>query len=76
MFVDSNTEYIYDFCIGNLLIEYDSEKTYHQTEEQKDRDLKKEKYALDNGYKFLRLTKTDILCPKTIDDIRKLVGCD
>ena len=36
-------------------------------------DKLKEKFAINNGYKFLRLTKKDILDPNTILKIKELL---
>lgn len=73
VFTKDDHQYIYDFCIGKLLIEYDSKQTYHQTQQQLCRDKEKEEFAINNGYSFLRLTKEDILCPETINKIRDLL---
>lgn len=51
----------YDIAIGSrILIEYDSDGQYHQTDEVKEKDNIKEIFALENGYIFLRLSKKDI----------------
>ena len=69
-----NSHMIYDFCINeSILIEYDSKGTYHKDNLVLNRDNFKEQFALENGYKFLRLTKTDILDPNTILKIKELL---
>ena len=65
---------IFDFCIDNkLLIEYDSQGKYHSDHDAKIKDNAKEKFAIDNNYKFLRLNKNDILNPNTILKIKELI---
>ena len=52
--VNDRQVYIYDICIDNkLIIEYDSTGYYH---DNKKRDLDKENFALNLGYKFLRIS--------------------
>lgn len=69
-----NSHVIFDICINdNILIEYDSKGKYHKDEDIIQKDNIKEKFALDNGYKFLRLTKKDILDPNTILKIKELL---
>lgn len=63
----------YDFLIGStLLIEYDSTGKFHQ-EEVYEKDIKKENFAKENGYDFLRLTKNDIEKIETLYKIRKIL---
>lgn len=65
---------VFDVCINDtILIEYDSKGTYHKDEYSINKDNLKEKFALDNGYKFLRFTKNDILDPSTILKIKELL---
>lgn len=65
---------IFDFCIcDKLLIEYDSQGKYHSEESDILRDNFKEEFAIKNNYKFLRLTKSDILDPYTILKIKELI---
>jgi len=49
---------LYDFYIPklNLLIEYDS-KYWHSLPGMKERDTEKTQYAINNGYKLLRINK-------------------
>lgn len=73
-FITATSNLIYDFFINReLLIEYDSKGTYHQNESQKEKDKEKEDFAKENGYMFLRLTKSDILNPNTILKIREML---
>lgn len=67
-------KYVYfDFLIGSkLLIEYDSVGKFHQ-EDVQEKDIKKENFAKENGYDFLRLTKSDIENIETIHKIRKIL---
>ena len=64
-------DFIYDFCIDDkILIEYDSNGKFH-LESYKERDTKKEKYATENGFKFIRLdyeTARDITTLKYIEE--------
>lgn len=71
-FILKNGNYVYyDFLIGSrLLIEYDSVGKFHQ-EENYEHYLEKENFAIENGYDFLRLTKSDIENIETIKNIRK-----
>jgi very-short-patch-repair endonuclease len=63
-------DYIYDFCIDDkLLIEYDSKGQYHLDEKQKNIDEKKEKYAKENGFKFIRLDYETARNINTLKDI-------
>lgn len=69
-----NSYIIFDLCINdNILIEYDSKGTYHNDDYNMNKDKLKEKFAINNGYKFLRLTKKDILDPNTILKIKELL---
>lgn len=68
-----STYIIYDYFINKtLLIEYDSINKYHGNE-TKEKDKFKETFAKENGYKFLRLSKEDVLNPETINKIKKLI---
>jgi len=50
--------YIYDICIDNkYIIEYDG--IFYHTEDNKERDLEKENFAIDKGYKFIRVSSED-----------------
>lgn len=63
----------YDFLIGSkLLIEYDSTGKFHQ-EDEHEKDIKKELFAKENGYLFLRLTKKDVENIEIICKIRKIL---
>jgi len=65
-------EYIYDFCIDDkLLIEYDSNGKFH-LDENLDRDKDKEKYALENGFKFIRL---DFESSRDINVLKEIEKC-
>lgn len=65
---------VYDMLLNKtLLLEYDSDGKYHNSDETHKRDQFKENFALENGYKFIRLTKKDIKNPQTIELIRKLI---
>jgi len=70
-----NDGYIYyDLIIGSrILIEYDSDGYFHSNEEVLKKDLDKESFAKENGYKFLRLSKDDIKDINTIKKIEKLL---
>lgn len=48
-------DFIYDFCIDDkILIEYDSNGMFH-SDDIKEKDNEKEKYAKENGFNFIRL---------------------
>lgn len=65
--------FIYDFCIGSkLIIEYDDDGFYHSSKAQKKKDKNKEKIALDAGYRFLRVSSTEI---KTIELLERIKKC-
>ena len=67
-----NKYIIYDLFLNKtLLIEYDSTGKYHDP--KNDQDKLKEEFAINNGYKFLRLTKSDIKNPQTIEIIKKSI---
>lgn len=70
-----NNDYVYyDFIIGSrLLIEYDSEGKFHNDEHVKKNDIAKENFAKENGYKFLRLSKTEAEDINTIIKIKKML---
>lgn len=70
-----NGDYVYfDFLIGSrILIEYDSDGKFHSEEKTKENDERKEKFAKENGYIFLRLTKEDIKKIDTIIKIKKIL---
>ena len=69
-----NSHIIFDFCIDNkLLIEYDSKGQYHSDDNALANDKNKEDFAINNNYKFLRLTKDDILDPNIIYKIKELI---
>ena len=74
-FILENGYYIYyDIMIGSrLLIEYDSDGYFHRDEKIKEKDINKEQFAIDNGYKFLRLTKNDILDINTVIKIKNIL---
>ena len=73
-FVLENSYIYYDFMIGKkLLIEYDSDGKFHKEEGEIIRDVKKEKFALENNYKFLRLTKSDTLKIETLLNIKNIL---
>lgn len=64
----------YDFLINDkLLIEYDSDGLYHTSDKAKETDAIKTKFALDNGYFFLRLNKEDIRNINTLTKIKNIV---
>ena len=67
--------YIYfDLLIGSrVLIEYDSDGKFHVDETTTKNDRKKEEFAKENGYKFLRLNKTDIEDINTVIKIKKML---
>ena len=74
-FVLEDNYVFYDIMVGSkLLIEYDSDGFFHTSEESANKDINKEKFAKENGYKFLRLTKTDILDINTIIKIKNLLS--
>lgn len=68
-------DYIYyDFCIGSrVLIEYDSSGKFHQ-DDCKEQDIKKEKFAIENGYTFIRLTKKESQDIKFLFKLQKLLA--
>lgn len=74
-FILNDGKYVYfDFLIGSrLLIEYDSTGKFHQ-EDVQEQDIKKENFAKENGYSFLRLKKEDIEKIEIINKIRKILG--
>lgn len=73
-FVLDNTYVYYDFMIGNkLLIEYDSVGKFHTDEYEITQDIKKENFAIENGYHFLRLTKSDTLKIETLLNIKNIL---
>lgn len=64
----------YDILIGSrLLLEYDSDGFFHEQEYSIKNDNFKEKFAKENGYIFLRLTKTDIQNIETITKIKNIL---
>lgn len=65
--------YIYDICIDNkLIIEYDGVGYYHPQEQLK-RDKKKEIFAINNDFIFLRISLKESLNPNTIIKIKELL---
>lgn len=69
--------YIYDYCLfGQLIIEYDGEGFYHSSDEQYLKDKEKEEYAIQKGYKFLRLSKQGIKDPELIIRIKNILNND
>ena len=51
-----NSYIIFDLCINdNILIEYDSKGTYHNDDYNINKDKLKEKFAINNGYKFFKI---------------------
>lgn len=63
---------IYDICINDThIIEYDSKGTFHVSDEQKMKDLNKEKKAIELGYKFMRLNYNDIHKTNIIERIKQ-----
>lgn len=74
-FILNDGSYVFfDIVVGSrLLIEYDSEGKYHTSEQEKEKDALKENFAKENGYKFLRLNKTDIKKIETIQLIKELL---
>lgn len=53
--------YIYDMLLNDkYIIEYDSKGHYHEKEKDKKNDSEKEKYAIENGYNFMRLNYDEI----------------
>lgn len=71
---NSNKDYyVYDFCINKkLLIEYDGNGYWHKSESAKQRDKEKENFAIELGYKFLRISKKESKNPELILKIKKL----
>lgn len=73
-FILDNNYVFYDIMVGSrLLIEYDSDGFFHSTEESICKDINKEQFAKDNGYKFLRLSKKDILDINTVIKIKNIL---
>lgn len=63
-------QYIYDICIDNkYIIEYDG--IYFHNENSKQRDLEKEKFAKDKGYKIIRISSKDF---KNIDIYKQIIN--
>ena len=61
---------------GQLIIEYDGEGVYHSSDEQCLKDKEKETFAVQKGYKFLRLSKQDIKDPELIVRIKNILNND
>ena len=62
--------YIYDICIDNkYIIEYDG--IFYHNETNKDRDIEKENFAINKGYKFLRISSKDF---KNIDKYKEIIN--
>lgn len=62
--------YIYDICIDNkYIIEYDG--IFYHNENNKDRDIEKENFAINNGYKFLRISSKDF---RNIDKYKEILN--
>lgn len=73
-FITENGYILYDIIIGSrLLIEYDSDGFFHKTEETNESDARKENFAKENGYSFLRLTKNDIHKTETVEKIKNIL---
>lgn len=68
--INKSYSYIYDICIDNeFIIEYDG--IFYHNENNKERDLKKENFAIDNGYKFIRISSLDF---KNIDMYKQIIN--
>lgn len=66
--------YVYDFCIGNkILIEYDGNGYWHKSSQIIEHDKKKELFAINNGYIFLRVSKQEVKNPELILKIKQLL---
>lgn len=66
--------YVYDFCINNkLMIEYDGEGYYHNDQKTIEYDIKKENFAKEKGYNFIRLSYKDIHNIETLLKIKELL---
>ena len=69
--------YVYDFCIDKkLIIEYDGRGYWHQNTKTKQRDKMKELFALNKGYKILRVSDVDIKKPELIIQIKNILKND
>ncbi len=55
-----------------MLIEYDGNGYWHKSESAKQRDKEKEIFAIERGYKFLRISKKESKNPELILKIKKL----
>ena len=66
--------YIYDLCIDDKIIEYDSSGTYHSSEKTKAKDTEKERFARKRGYKFIRLSKDNILDINLLNKIKQWIS--
>lgn len=74
-FITKNGYIFFDIIIGSkLLIEYDSDGFFHKSEQSKQKDNEKEKFAKENGYQFLRLSKTDVSDIETILKIKTMLN--
>ena len=63
---------IYDICINDkYIIEYDAKGTFHNNDEQRKKDLDKEKKAIELGYKFMRLNYNDIHNTDIIERVKQ-----
>ena len=72
---ESKKYYIYDLCIDDkILIEYDSSGEYHSSEEVLATDEEKEKFAKNKGFKFIRLTKDDILDINLLNKVKQWIS--
>ena len=67
-------KFLYDGQINNILIEIDSDYWHHRTITQAQRDFRKDKGALKNGYNLIRINvnnKEEIY--KVIEDNKQLL---
>jgi len=66
--------YIYDCCINDkLLIEYDGSGFWHQN---KIKDINKENFAIEHGYKIMRISDVAAKDINTLTQIKKTLGND
>lgn len=65
-------KFIYDICINSkLILEYQSNGQYHNTNDRKIADKEKRKIAKENNYIFREIYKKDITNPTFINTIEK-----
>ncbi len=61
-------DYIVDFFFRNSMLIVEIDGGYHNTEEQQQKDTKRQDWLEQNGYKVLRFTNEQVLCD--IDSVK------